>query len=443
MLFQGFHGTAVQIIDVILGFLTICSGVVLLQLSKSAKDVPDTAVFTGDLDQVRTVAEQAESEYEPRADALRGGAGIVRAMSTTRTKRQMEEAKRVQEERMQPIGENEDFQWDGIRRRRTVSTVSGGTGSIVRRKTLHPPLGMSQFPDDVSEPDSEVHPGFFGRIGRDRSKSAAADVQHRDHSPVPLQNVFPHKTFAEGTADSRTESPHGTAEHVYGLPEGLHKNNHDEDTEYKPPSRTIHFAENDGANERERASSKASSLAPPRPPPHTHGGQTGSRRQFSFQSVFNRHRSESAATDDSATRPVSRGALSFTSRRSGAGGAKATEEERLGLVHGDSATKTTRYSNLNEELENASEGWQSEPNSPEKRRGRGDGHDDEDEGEDFLTRDRQRREKAYYADRQRDEPRDHRDDEYEQINADDDDDSALYGAPLHSPTSKGGERAFV
>jgi len=50
-----------------MGFFQICAGVVLLQLSKSAKNVPDAEVFRGDLDQVRTVAEQEEPEYEPKA----------------------------------------------------------------------------------------------------------------------------------------------------------------------------------------------------------------------------------------------------------------------------------------------------------------------------------------------------------------------------------------
>jgi len=53
--------------SVVMGFLQICAGVVLLQLSKSAKNVPDAEVFRGDLDQVRTVAEQEEPESEPKA----------------------------------------------------------------------------------------------------------------------------------------------------------------------------------------------------------------------------------------------------------------------------------------------------------------------------------------------------------------------------------------
>ena len=63
-----------------MGFLQICAGVILLQLSKSAKDVPDAAVFKGDLDQVREVAEQEQPETEPKADAIRGTAAIIRAV---------------------------------------------------------------------------------------------------------------------------------------------------------------------------------------------------------------------------------------------------------------------------------------------------------------------------------------------------------------------------
>jgi hypothetical protein len=100
-----------SIITVILGFLQICAGVVLLQLSKSAKDVPDAAVFKGDLDQVRTVAEQEEPESEPKADAIRGTAAIIRRFSQARQKNEMAEAKRVYEDRMKdqidPIGEDE------------------------------------------------------------------------------------------------------------------------------------------------------------------------------------------------------------------------------------------------------------------------------------------------------------------------------------------------
>lgn len=125
VLFQGFKGTPTSIVTVVMGFLTICSGVVLLQLSKSAKDVPDTAVFSGDLNQVRTIAEQEQAETEPKADAIRGAAALVRRFSTTREKMEIEELKRLraekEAERLEAVSEDgqPQFEWDGLRRRRT------------------------------------------------------------------------------------------------------------------------------------------------------------------------------------------------------------------------------------------------------------------------------------------------------------------------------------
>lgn len=131
-----------------MGFLTICSGVVLLQLSKSAKDVPDAAVFKGDLDQVRTVAEVEEPEYEPRADAIRGGSAILRSLSKARSTRELQEAHRIKEEHMQVIGEGETVEFDGIRRRKTVldpSRPPTRTGTMMS-KTIHPPTRHDALP---------------------------------------------------------------------------------------------------------------------------------------------------------------------------------------------------------------------------------------------------------------------------------------------------------
>lgn len=348
ILFQGFNGTAMQIVDVVMGFLVICSGVVLLQLAKSSKDVPDTAVFKGDLDQVRTVAEQEEPEYEPRADTIRGGAGIVRAMSKVRTQRQAEEAKRIQEERMMPIGEDEEFEWDGLRRRRTISTVASGSVKRTRTaKSAHPPLGMTKFPDvedddAISNPDSEVHPGFFGRIGR-KSRRGTNLTQRSGHSPVPLRNVSPDKTDPDGgpryaPAPSLNVGHDGEMDTAYM---GAGGDGH------------IHFA---GSPPRDRAESQASSgLAPPRPPPHSANASTTAgpaKRQFSFQNPFGRKQ----RGDSADSRPVSRGALSFVSRQSSRshdypGQHRATEEERLGLVHGDSERALPRYEEVAEDRE--------------------------------------------------------------------------------------------
>ncbi|KAK8227656.1 magnesium transporter NIPA-domain-containing protein [Phyllosticta capitalensis] len=362
ILFQGFKGTASTISTVIMGFLQICSGVILLQLSKSAKDVPDAAVFKGDLDQVRTVAEQEEPEYEPRADTLRGSASIIRTFSQARQKREAVEAKTLHSEYLRPIGEFESIEWDGLRRRRTV--VSSGGHSIERRKTVHPPLGMSQFPapdsDDGTDSESEVHPGFFSRLSM-RRKRPASQPHHSSTHPVPLESIavgvksedsdvppvppLPHKTSAhdfaahDGSADS--DPPH-----VYGLPPGLRDN---DDTAYHsigPGGGHLQWASN---------TSKSPHLEPPRPPPHAiNPSSSGGKRQFSFQNPFSRHSDGGAQRPTSPPeRPMSaRSGLSFSGRNfislgghkrghsntSNPSATPATEEERLGLVKGDSQT---------------------------------------------------------------------------------------------------------
>ncbi|KAL1621936.1 hypothetical protein SLS56_009014 [Neofusicoccum ribis] len=359
ILFQGFKGTGTTISTVVMGFLVICSGVVLLQLSKSAKDVPDAAVFKGDLDQVRTVAEQEEPEYEPRADTLRGGAAILRTFSMARQRREAEEAKTLASVNMEPIGENESVEWDGLRRRKTV--LSNDTSGPRRAKTIHPPLGMSHFPDSDSDhdrnSDDDVHPGFFSRLSsrHGRTKRRPSYMSHASHStthPVPLESIdVPTKSASISSSNSRGRPPppssiiaqdfasDGAGEpHIYGLPPGLRVEGHDDTSYHAPPgssSSGIHWA----SNIDERVRSPGSTLTPPAPPPHASGSSSSNKRQFSFTNVFTRaSRSDSTGSND--LRPVSaRSGLSFAHRKPAAATTTSpseTEEERLGLVKGDS-----------------------------------------------------------------------------------------------------------
>ncbi|KMU75526.1 hypothetical protein CISG_04929 [Coccidioides immitis RMSCC 3703] len=186
VLFQGFKGSPISITTVVMGFLQICTGVVLLQLSKSAKDVPDAAIFKGDLDQVREVAEQEQPESEPKADAIRGTAAIIRRISTPRQKMERDEALRYQSERKLDEswspGENEIIEWDGLRRRRTVLSV-GPTATPRRTKTPRPPLGMSRFPEDDedSEPKSRTGRSFLDSF-RSRTSSGRSSRKSSENS---------------------------------------------------------------------------------------------------------------------------------------------------------------------------------------------------------------------------------------------------------------------
>lgn len=344
-----------------MGFLQICSGVVLLQLSKSAKDVPDAAVFKGDLDQVRTVAEQEEPESEPKADAIRGTAAIIRRFSNSRMMKEAAEAKRVHEERlkdqMEPIGEDEQVEWDGLRRRKTLR--SGNGQGLERRKTLHPPLGLTRFPDsDEDTPDvrpkstdqddhEEFNGGFMDsfrrravstfsrgpsgidRAGSSRTRHPTSSMAMTD-VPLPIYE----SEASSGRSHSRTLKD-GTMEtpHVFGLPQGLHRLGGDGTMDPsrlapEPLSGGIQRSENFDAG-----SSRPISRVGPSPPPHT------TKRQFSFQNVFHRRRSDDARADSrhSVRPPSARAGLGSRSGVMRTGSSKSgTEEERLGLVKGDS-----------------------------------------------------------------------------------------------------------
>ncbi|KAB8255912.1 magnesium transporter NIPA-domain-containing protein [Aspergillus pseudonomiae] len=286
ILFQGFKGTGMQIATVIMGFLQICAGVVLLQLSKSAKDVPDSAVFKGDLDQIREVATQEEPETEPKADSIRGTAAIIRRISTPRRTMEAEEARRYlrerQEDKLRPPAENEIIEWDGLRRRKTVlgegPTMTRSATRTPSVKRPLPPLGMSRFPDESERPNTRQSGHSFLDEIRMRSPS---------HSWQPIRDHDPSQPAALAPMSS------------------IHSRN--VDTSYPGPPRSDTSHSITWADE------------PPEPPVH------GSKRQFSFH-AFHRPKFEMPKSP--------RGILRKGHER------KPTEEERLGLVRGDSRDDT-------------------------------------------------------------------------------------------------------
>jgi magnesium transporter len=404
-----------SIITVVLGFFQICCGVVLLQLSKSAKDVPDAAIFKGDLDQIRTVAEQEEPESEPKADAIRGAAAIVRRFSKSRQKMEAEEAFRVHEDRMkdmQPIAEDEQVRWDGLRRRTTVISREGtpfpfGTPGLQRSGTIHPPLGMSHFPDPEEEererqrtnsaqtaPESgNFNGGFVGTV-RNRARTLFSPGQHQGNTNSPMQPVQLSEIAVPPGYEMDMETPMsgrflgqdtayqggGDRQHAFGIPDGLRKPQvplHGQPYQAGTPGSgkpgtPVQWA--DGTND---PKSRGGNAAGPYNIGAAGDGSNSAKRQFSFQNIFHRRQQDSGTpgADDEAdiasqSRPKSR--LGMGSRGSSHNASKgATEEERLGLVKGDSRPTLPKY--------------QSIANLPE---------DDED-GNDYFPSDKKRRDSSF------------------------------------------------
>ncbi|KAK4201038.1 putative NIPA-like protein 1 [Triangularia verruculosa] len=347
ILFRGFKGTPTSIITVVMGFLVICSGVVLLQLSKSAKDVPDTAVFAGDLDQIQTIAEQPQPETEPKADAIRGAAAIVRRLSAARQKMEMEELKRLHEEKLQeslaPVSENGAplYEWDGLRRRRTGTFSSHrtrpGTGigvspapsgaPFLAPPTVHPPLGWSRFPteEELAEANRPVSPALSSIMGTIRSRARSVLLPgHPDYKPnnasttkvqSPMHPVQLTSIVVPGQDHPTSSNPSDDLLR----PLGTRQARAGTSASASSSKRRVQFPEYDESDH--------PMPSPPTPPPHS------ARRQFSFQNIFRRNQNQTIdGTLESGGSPqrsglASRGFSSPQVRITG-----ATEEERLGLV---------------------------------------------------------------------------------------------------------------
>ncbi|KAL2153600.1 hypothetical protein VTH82DRAFT_4755 [Thermothelomyces myriococcoides] len=356
VLFRGFKGTPTSIVTMVNGFLTICAGVVLLQLSKSAKDVPDAAVFSGDLDQIHTIAEQEQPETEPKADAIRGTAAIVRRLSSARQKMELDELKRMHEEKLQeslaPVTENgaPQYEWDGIRRRRTTTfsthrSRTGTPGSThLAPPTPHPPLGWSHFPteEELAEANRPISPALSSIVGTIRSRARSVLLPgHPDFRPKTPDSskvqspMHPVQLTSVAVAGSKP----ATSTDDYNTPPGTANSS----------TRRIQFGGLPIRNISDASKDEDASSVPPTPPPHA-----AARRQFSFQSMFRRHQhdnrtgsSDGASADrhrPGSSRPTSSRHGISSRGYSGPRVRGATEEEILGLVQGDSNSSGTEES---------------------------------------------------------------------------------------------------
>lgn len=404
VLFQGFKGTVTSIITVVNGFLTICAGVVLLQLSRSAKDVPDAAVFKGDLDQIHTIAEQEQSETDPKADAIRGTAAIIRRLSSARLKMEADELKRMHEEKQQealaPLNEDgAQFEWDGIRRRRT--TYGSNRSRAMTPPSLnqfgspaptqHPPLGWSHFPtqEELDALDRPSSPGALSSIvGTIRTRARSVFVPPQSAPGTAHDDDDPNKNMQDPLhpVPLTDMNVHGRG-NGQDLESGVYNNGKSPSkARYQSSTLSVPGTTHSAPPGRPRGVSEVSDVSslgpPPTPPPH------GTRRQFSFQrfglGLGLRHGNNSPHQQQQQQPPQQSHAHSNTAGVGGGDGAadsphpsssrrpgslvartrgysnpqaqEASEEERLGLVTGDSRSLPSlpRYGDVvyeDEELE--------------------------------------------------------------------------------------------
>ncbi|KAF3190321.1 hypothetical protein TWF106_004586 [Orbilia oligospora] len=350
VLFQGFKGTGYSIATVVMGFFEICAGVVLLQLSKSAKEVPDTAVFRGDLDQVKIVAEQEEPESEPKADAIRGAAAIIRRMSTVRKQAETKEMQQIHEDQLRDIRDKDHLspdvivEWDGLRRRVSF-TSEKQAGGRPRRHT-----SASQHPRTMEPTLSRLEEMEEGRASVDMMRIAT----HQSRSQNDLRQT------AEPVTRDQLALPDSVTQRKSKMEEPASPDSTPKKTINIVPSSPEHRPWFFGGRSRgnSAADPPAISLDDEKPAddgmlrPDTSQTQKA-RRQFSFQGIFSRlgreHHHQPVQQDDGVdeesnespghqtpgTGTPQRPKPSRESSKPSSLTRVQTEEERLGLVTGD------------------------------------------------------------------------------------------------------------
>ncbi|SCZ89664.1 BZ3500_MvSof-1268-A1-R1_Chr9g10536 [Microbotryum saponariae] len=218
---QGFEASPVDIVTVVMGFLVICCGIILLQLSKvdpvdvaEKLDRRSTILFTGGRSRANTMQEKVLEMEEPGMDALRGSFGafgsIHRAVSARRSMRR-----------------EPGFDPNEVRRRHGAPGAMGsGPQQSVPMRSYQ--LYDAPMPSDALDKIS-LHSGGqpspsapFAQTERDRSPSitfSPADNVHRyardprskqgvSHDEVTLQ---PHAHEHHGPVDAPSSADIGTS----------------------------------------------------------------------------------------------------------------------------------------------------------------------------------------------------------------------------------------
>ncbi|SNX83072.1 uncharacterized protein MEPE_01778 [Melanopsichium pennsylvanicum] len=180
---QGLNATVIDIITLVMGFLVICAGIVLLQLSKiDPEDLSDqpgldrntTLLIRASHSVISHGGEKAESSaYEdPGLDAVRGGMGIVGSMIRARSSRRLSSASS-----WRPHSAADEYT---LRSRNNLPLTTHGAGHIERYQLQDTPLSPRSMHRDVS--NSLTTPGTPSRRETTISFEPGADSPHGHHA---------------------------------------------------------------------------------------------------------------------------------------------------------------------------------------------------------------------------------------------------------------------
>lgn len=189
---QGLNATVIDIVTLVMGFLVICAGIVLLQLSKidpeelqnkPGLDRDTTLLMRASHSVISHGGEKSEmSAYEdPGLDTVRGGMGIVGSMIRARSSRRISSASSWRHH-----SAADEYT---LRSRNNLPLTTHGAGHIERYQLQDAPLSPRGMHGDSSGGSAVI--GTPSRRGTTISFEPGADSPHGHHAgEAPTVNQF-------------------------------------------------------------------------------------------------------------------------------------------------------------------------------------------------------------------------------------------------------------
>ncbi|CAA7260733.1 unnamed protein product [Cyclocybe aegerita] len=218
VLFKGLAASPTQIITIVMGFLVICLGITILQMSKvdpeklNKLDRRSTLLLQAARAQTETVDEKGLVQYEdPGMDTLRGSFGTVGSIIRARTVRRMSQSSyNNQNLRMRPpgaaaphIGTPSWLSPEGVKRHQLYDApVPRDDASSIRAASIHSQI-MNKRPTIKFDSQEVVHsynrPGEGDANPTHEHRPAHGSMLVQDgYPPMPVVPPTPNTAVREG-----------------------------------------------------------------------------------------------------------------------------------------------------------------------------------------------------------------------------------------------------
>ncbi|KII92725.1 hypothetical protein PLICRDRAFT_37525 [Plicaturopsis crispa FD-325 SS-3] len=233
VLFQGLSASVTQIITVVMGFLVICLGITILQMSKvdpahlSKLDRRSTMLLQAARNTTEVEEKSVTGVEDPGIDALRGSFGTVGSIIRARSARRISQSTnsrtgRSQDTERAPYSSDSALpstdNFEGLRRHQLWDAPMPGSPGEIERISMRSQSSFASGSPGSRERRPTIKFGsqeVVHQYHRPGTGDNSATHEHRDVHHIPESNPYPpppnHRSTTEGESTPRAEDMRKTA----------------------------------------------------------------------------------------------------------------------------------------------------------------------------------------------------------------------------------------